>query len=491
MAQNKRIYRLNNFSGGENQLFPSVAMPSKFSTRMQNCHISDRGGIAKIPGYEKVNTDAVPETISTGFEFIKRDGITQIICAGGGKIFKVVGSALTSIKTGLNTSVKVWFTQMGDYCIMTNGIDTPMKYDGTTVSALGGLPTGSMFKKCHSHKGRVWAVDQLDKMTAFHSALNSPEDYTTAVNAGYIDFRFVLPRGDELVDICSFVDLIVFYFKQHIAIYSGTDPTTGGDFRIVQLIEGAGAMSQGVSTAIGTDLFCLNVTGVQSLRQVVSTGNLSVGGMSQPIQPSLKSEIVVNGGVMAMCHYPKLSWAMVLVGTRVFIYSYLHKAWGHMVGANITGMFNTVDGGLYMCGEGFLYRYGVDYSFAGSPMTMMWETGWINLSNGPNRFYPKIAEIICYPGRIGTIRLDLAYDFSTSMIENFLQFNTEQAPSLLDSAVTDTWDNSFYMDVGNYPLVRLPLFGGGKSMKMIFTNTSTDGPFEVNDITIQGVMGGM
>ena len=67
MSRNTRVYRLNNFSGGENQLYPSVAMPSKFSARLQNCHISDRGGIAKIPGYEKVNTAAVAETISTGF----------------------------------------------------------------------------------------------------------------------------------------------------------------------------------------------------------------------------------------------------------------------------------------------------------------------------------------------------------------------------------------------------------------------------------------
>lgn len=494
------IATINNFSGGENYLYPSLLMPPKFSAQMMNCHVSPRGGIAKIPGFVKVNSIPVAETLASGFEFRANTGVVELLAAGGGKIYKVDGTnELTSIKSGLDVTAKVWFAQIGSNVIIMNGVDVPMKYSGIAVSALGGQKAGTLLKKPHVHKGRVWAVDQNDKMSAFHSALNDAEDWTSANNAGYIDFRYVLPVGDELVDIKSFVDLLVFVFRNHIVVYSGNNPTNGGDFNLVQIISGTGAMAPGVVYSMGMDLFYLERTGLRTLRQTFTVGNLNIGNVSKAITPLIQSEITINAGnIYGFGQYRQNSWLALLVGSKVFLYSYEWKAWAHMSvpdpvdgeeDRRISGMFETASNDLYLCGNGYVYKYGTGYSFAGNPMAVWWETGWINLSRSPVKDHPRIAEVFCYPGKSMSISFDLAFDYGAPSGENLNTIDIEIAPYLLDSTVMDIWENVLYMDTSDYPVVRLPLFGAGKTMKFIVSCTNTDGPLEINQIVIQGRKG--
>lgn len=492
---------INDFSGGENYLFPNLAMPPRFSGQLQNCHVSPRGGIAKIPGFVKVNDVAVNEVLRTGFEFRSSTGVVKKLVAGSGTIYTANDDGtMTAIKNNLDVSAIVSFVQFKDLTIIMNGVDPPMKYDGATVTNLVGQKENTLLKKPHVHKGRVWAVDSTDKMSAFHSALNAAEDWTSADNAGYLDFRYVLPQGDELLDIKSFVDLLVFIFRNHIAIYAGSDPTSGGDFLLTQIIHGNGAVASNCSYSLGMDLFFLQREGLRSLRQAVTVGNLNINNVSKPITPSLQAEISLNtADVYSICQYRKNSWLMMLVNSRVFIYSYEWKAWAHMSipepiegeeDRRVFGMFTTSDGDVYLCGNGYLYKYGVGYSFAGSNMPMWWETGWMNLSRSPMKDHPRLAEITCYPGTIMDINMDLAFDFSASMQENFCTITTSPAPSLLDLPVSDIWDNSFYMDTSEYPPIRIPLFGEGKTVKFICSMSNTKGPLEINQIIIQGLKGG-
>jgi hypothetical protein len=61
----------------------------------------------------------------------------------------------------------------------------------------------------------------------------------------------------------------------------------------------------------------------------------------------------------------------------------------------------------------------------------------------------------------------------------------------MDEPVPDAWETCFYMDGGDRDPIRAPLFGGGRSVKLAFSNTSALGPIEINDLAIQAVRGGM
>ncbi|KAF0218792.1 MAG: hypothetical protein FD174_2575 [Geobacteraceae bacterium] len=489
-----QILRILDFSGGESSIYPYLAMPQKFAVKLQNCHVSETGGLGKIPGYSRVNLNPLEIAIKTGFEYKKSDGTTIILAAGSGKIWKLNVNVLEDLKIGLNGAAKVWFAQIADKCIMSNGVDVPMIYDGAAVPNLGGLPVNTKFIKPHVHKGRVWWTDGINRMMAFHSALNAPEDYTTAANAGYIDFRYVLPRGDELLDIVTYVDLLVFLFRNHVVIYSGTNPTAGGDFRVVQVISGVGVVSPNVALPLGSDLLFLHDTGVKSLRQVVTTGNMSIGDVSKYEATAIQREIkygLALGNDFAVAHYPQRGWSCFLINEVVWIYSYIWKAWGRMVGADVNGLFHLMNGRMYLCGTGLVYDYGGYWSFDQTPINMVWESPWMPYSRQNFMGYPKIMEMMFGKGVNINLDVMISHDMNAVMPGNIQTVQTKPGISFMDAPQADTWDNAFFMDsVTEFGALRLPLFGYGKAVQIIISNISTQGPIEWNNIIIQGVMGG-
>ena len=486
MARQSKIIRLADFTGGEASIFPVSKMPAKYSERLQNCHLSEHGSVEKIPGYVKVNTTTAGVTLTSGHEFRKSDGTVLTLVAGGGSIFKVVGDTLSAIKTGLDTSAKVSFATMNDLCIMVNGVDAPMKFDGTTVSALGGTPPATAFK-VHVHKGRVWFLEKTNRLLATHSALNDPEDYTTASNAGYLDFKFVLPHGDELLDVKTYIDLQIFYFRNHIAIYSGTNPTSSGHYNLVQLIEGSGVVATDTAIGLGSDMAFIYDSGVKSLRQVVTTGSLNVDDLSEKIDPVLRGEIK-TATVFSIAHYPKFGWLMLLINETVWIYSYTWKAWGRMVGADVKGMFSTTDGKVYLCGTGFLYEYGSGWDFAGVEPVFEWRLVWVQLSNSGIMVSPKMATVIMHPEAVTTLSLETKYDLNIAMTENFTTIDVQADSYNYIDSISD-WDAMNPMDEVLYTQARIPLFGRGRIMQMIFRNTSSL-PVDISDIVLQVVPGG-
>jgi hypothetical protein len=473
--------RLDDFTGGEASCFPISRMPSKYALLMQNCYINERGNISKIPGYIKLNTTPTGTVLQSGYEFRKTDGTIQILAAGGGHIYKLSGGELVSIKSGLDTSAKVYFSTMNNICIITNGVSGQQyKYDGTTVSALGGSPPNTSFKS-HVHKGRVWMIERTNKMLATHSSLNNPEEYTGGTS-GYIDFKYVLKEGDELVDMFTYVDLHVFVFKNHVAIYSGQTPSgVDADYQLVQLIKGVGAITTDVFQTLGTDAFILGRTGIKSLRQIVTTGSMTVEEMSKMISPTIMNEIAAGGSFYSSAHYPKFGWGLLLLHGNVWAYSYIWKAWSRIVGADIKGMFTGGDGTLYLCGEGYLYQFDSGYSFAGNNIEMEWQTAWLALSRTGDFVYPKMLEIMYYPAEVFSCDFSIIYDFSNISYESIVNITGLGGPSFDDVTDIDAlnpWDAALSMSY------RLPLFGRGRVASMKFRNVSATGPVEFANLNL-------
>lgn len=492
MANNNRQIRLADFSGGESAMFPAFHMPTRYSELLQNMHISERGTIKKIPGYHAINSQPVSEALQTGFEYRIASGTTQLLAAGGGGLF-IVGTTLTQIQSNMNTHARVFFTQMNDLCLMANGIsaDGPKKWDGTILSNLGGTPPATAFKM-HAHRGRVWAIERQNKMMASHSALNNPEDWTTANNAGYIDFRYVLPGGDELLDIATFVDLLVFFFRNHIVIYSGSNPTSSGDFVMTQCISGVGVVDTGTVQALGTDMSFLSSSGVKTLRQVVSTGALDVGDMSEHINPLIRGDIQAGSpGSFSVAHLPRLGWLMQSIKDTVWLYNYQRKAWARMVGADVRGMCCTIAGDVYILGSGYVYKYGSTWSFAGLAPVCVWSLAWIALDRSARVAMPKALELLLAPApQTTTLTVSFQYDLNIQRAEHNYVLEgvlSHHGQENIDSV--NDWDNINQLDSFGVQQITLPLFGAGRRMQIRLSNQSTTS-VEIADFIINVVIGG-
>lgn len=476
------VLPINNVSGGEASIFPVGKMPTKYSTLMKNCYVSEAGVISKIPGYAALNTTQIEEELFTSFRFFKANGEYEDLCAGGGKVFKMDDGELEAIKTGLDTSATCYFAQINNFVIIANGVNAPLKYDGTSVTTLGGTPPAKGFRP-HVHKNRVWFLDKSDRMMAYHSALNAGEDYT-GDGSGYIDFKFVLKRGDELVDIITYVDLLVFIFRSHIAIYSGSTPSgLSSDFVLVQLIDGVGAVGTGVTVPVGTDIAILTDQGVTTLRQTVSTGAIVSQSLSDTNAPVIRAAI--SGGALAGVHYKKYGWLLFLMGSTIYGYSYTWKAWFRIVGADAKGFSVTGDGTLLITGTGYLYQFDSGWSFNGSPIEMEWDTAWLNLSKGSNLLsYPKLLEITSSLQVPASIDLSVEYDVkgAPDPINTTTFALGGKAPEVDAQADFNAFDP---LDtVVPYETIRIPLFGGGRLMRLRFINKSIVGPIELSGFTV-------
>jgi hypothetical protein len=485
MTQRAGIARLGNLTGGEATVFPASAMPSKFSCLMQNCHVSESGSIAKIPGYVRVNAASCGVQLTSGFRYRMMDGTVVTLVAGGGTIYRLVGDALSPIKTGLNTSALLSFAAIGNTCIIVNGVDPHMKYDGNNVTELGAnVPAHCFF--AHVHKGRVWMLGRDG--IAYHSALNAPTDFSTPVNAGYIDFKFVLKRGVELLDCKTYIDLQVFFFRDAVVIYAGSNPTSEGDYRIVQQIDETGIARSNGSCPFGTDLVFVAPSGIKTLRQVVATGGLGfVGNLDQAIAAELYQDIK-RAGSLSVCHYPARGWLVFQIGNVIRIYNYVYKAWGRLVGGAINHVFSDDAGEMFFCGNGYLYRYGTGWTFDGALPEMIWETAWLTLSRQGFKTYPKILEITAFPERPLSLQMETMFDMAPPMAGQTTQIEIGPLNMTDIDAVTD-WDGLYPIDEVLFTSLRVPLFGGGRMMRLRFRNVSAL-PVSIADLAIQYQQGG-
>lgn len=477
---------LGDFTGGEASAFPLTNMPSKYSMLMQNCHVSERGGVAKIPGYVKVNTNNVGVDLVSGFEFTKANGATVKLCAGGGKIFKVNGVSLDQVHTGLDAAAKVHFTQANDMVVATNGVNAPHKSaDGTTWAALGQAPAKGLISRMH--QGRMWMNRTDDTMRADYSALRAIEDWTTAGNAGNYDYKFILSKGDRLIDFASYKGLLVNLFRRHIAIYAGSNPTDSGNFALQDIIGETGVMATGAALNVDNDLVYVYDSGIKRLRQAVINGPINADNLSALIDPTL-IPLLANLTTAATAHYAARKWLLFLINGTVWVYSYFWKAWSRIVGADVKGMFTDAAGKLYFTGSGFLYEFDSGHTFAGTLPEMLWQTAWLSFSKQRINAYPKLAEIVTYPLAPTTLEFQAAYDLQPAMPETSTALGIGPQNVTEIDAATD-FDAINPLDETPFYAPRIPLFGGGDLMSMTVGNTSNV-PVEISDIILQAARGG-
>lgn len=486
-----QLFRLKDFSKGMTSSRPITNMPANYSSLMQNCHITANGTVAKIPGYEKMHSTAAPVPLTNGYEFVKSDGTTEVVFSGGGKLFSFIpdtGQAQpTEIYTGMDVSAKCWFATINDLLVIVNGVDAPLKYDGTTVATLLGTPpVGS---HVHTHYNRLWMTDVTNKMIVNYSALNDPENWTSPNNAGFIDLSFVLTRADEVLEINSYINHIVFFCRYHIIIYSGTNPTPEGDFFLKQNIKNVGVITTGSTYEIGADLLFVTDTGVRTLSEATVTGSFEINTPSEEVSSAITSDIATAEGDVGIMHYPPLDWIMVITGEKIWIYNYALKAWGISTGMDIsTGVKYRANRLILLGDDGFAYEYGSGWSFGGQPVPVIWEGPFV-FPKPNGSVQPTMAEIWGYGYEID-INFRLRLD--NSHVQNENRFTLRDYPSVnMDEDFQDSWSNVLIMDSPDYDPIRIPLFGSGRVLQWSLINTGTDGPIDFLQIVLQAKYGSL
>lgn len=157
-------------------------------------------------------------------------GNKHLVRASNGTLQYWNGSAWTNISGSFNASAN-WdstnFDINGPALILTNGVDSPRYWNGSTLSTLSGAPIG---KYIASDNRRVYiAKDDEIHYCAFQDAL----DWSSAENSGIVEYY--TPNGGDLTGLKAFEGQIWAFKKDAYALIFHT-----GDARVThRLVEGS------------------------------------------------------------------------------------------------------------------------------------------------------------------------------------------------------------------------------------------------------------
>jgi hypothetical protein len=128
-------------TGGINLKWADTNLEDNESPNCKNVMMTRRGAITTRTGYVKLNASPVANypTCLGIYEYRQSNGTRIVISAFDEFLFSGVGT-LTPFVTGRDTSAWDYFTTLNNVCIVTNGVDNNMYYDGVNDFTLGITP---------------------------------------------------------------------------------------------------------------------------------------------------------------------------------------------------------------------------------------------------------------------------------------------------------------------------------------------------------------
>lgn len=213
--------RYRDFTGGENlKVLPEILASNQIASA-QNCIITDEGLLETREGKAKINTTSLGTgPIISAHRYTKENGSKYILAQHGTSLYAHTWDGSTpftsfgtAIKTGLNGAKlrsRVW----KDKLILTNGVDQPFTFDGSTCTDIANAPKSKVLEV---YAGRLWVVDVA---TGFLENSNL-EDYTVWTESGSYKVRD--GDGDSLAALCALPGGLVLFKQNTVQTLYGTN----------------------------------------------------------------------------------------------------------------------------------------------------------------------------------------------------------------------------------------------------------------------------
>lgn len=355
--------------------------------------------------------------------------------------------------------------------------------------------------QAHIHFNRLYHVDARDRRKARVSGANDPQDMTTdGAVLDPITFSYDLTAsGDVLQAIGSYQRFLIFAGRRAIYVYQGTTPvgaladiTPIGSFPI-------GVVSKFGLLDVGNDLLFLSDDGLQSIRIVVDADAIARANIAEPIRTTLRELIRdTSEDDLQLIHYPRRSWAILKVGTRLFVYNYVTildnptegiygGSWSLFQGgfAQQSAYLVRSNGDL-ICGgtSGQVYDFDTGlYSDDGVAIDTVYEPGWLSLES-PRRQTVRIKSTkhikwLTEVGAAITYSVNMTGGFQGEGIDTN-SFDAADAVAPIGVAVVGT-DKIGGSKVAN---IKIPLRVRGEVVKPRITTSTTTGPDILGRYTI-------
>ena len=459
-----------------------VDLSQNYALEAINCVIDKAGRVASRKGWTKAhaaNTDLSTSAITCIGELIRNDGSSTIVAAGGGFLFKLVGTTLTTLTYGgggvaPTISANNWkFCQLNDVAMFWQSGYDPLIYD-PAVSATqfrrlnektGTAGTVYQCNEAISAYGRVWACSTAtDKQTIVWSDLLTPHIWTGGTS-GSLDLRKIWPLGgDEVVALAAHNNLLFIFGKKQILIYSGAnDPAT---MVLSDSIVGIGCIARDSVQNTGEDIIFLANDGVRSVMRTIQEKSAPMRTLSRNVHQDIIDAIAAETGAIKSVYSASNTFYAITFPTSLTSYCFDTRAplqdgsartttWREI---NPTCFCETKSGTVYLGQAGYIGEYNGYYDDTES-YRMSYYTTWIDFEAPIQTSILKkaILTLIGLPNQ--TITFKWAYDY----VKTYFSQQTT-----LSGAITLTEYGISEYNIGEYS-------GGDILVKTISVNGSSAG----------------
>jgi len=457
---------------------------------LENVDRGESGAVSTRPGYSKLNSTVISpaggdNTIRSIYEYRKSTGTDLIIVNAGNSLYKYNGTNFDLIGTVTTANTKFSWTVMNDLLIGCNGVDIPIKYDGTTLANLGGSPPTGPSITTYYREHIMFAKG----LTIYFSAVGDPEDYTTVNNAGSLPVPAI--KGTHITGLLAFYDRLIIFTDHEVIALTGT-VSADFAFQPITYEYGNRGCHKAVVPAGNNDvLFCSN-RGVHRLAVTDAAGelgNLEETYASAKIEPTWQNLNAVNLTSRNAINNESESQIIFLVGfdgednDGALVADYYHRdrngnpTWvkytnypfftGYDVHSLNEGEHNVLLGGY----DGFVYLRGgnldVDQQI---PIKLSYVTDanlpeWEKLFRWINLFVVNIDAAVSIQE---PFTINASFDFGQRSISNTLSISLVGGKRLGIDWVLGT--DSFFVSSLSTPKVSIP--GVGRYVSLLFTFTS-------------------
>jgi hypothetical protein len=273
----------------------TFAMESGMALELENFEPDTGGGYRRINGFEKWNTNIVPQTASATEPVLMSAyfaGNSKVIAARGTSIYEAASGSgsWTSIDSGRSNAIRYSFDRYNlsgtELIVWADGANNATKYDGTTVTDLNatGAPANPKFVK-HFKNALFFAGMSASPEEVVFTAPYTDNDFSAANGAGSI-------RVDsKITALFPFRDELYIFAEERIYKLVGN---TIADFVMQPVTRDIGCLNGHTVQELAGDIIFLGRDGLRTVAGTAKINDVDLGTISKPVQELFEGETDVD-----------------------------------------------------------------------------------------------------------------------------------------------------------------------------------------------------
>ena len=463
------------------------------ATELENFEPSITGGYRRISGYQKWNSNIVPQDASSSEPILMSAYFKgNVLAARGGKVHKggTTGS-WTQIDSGRTNAGRYTFFRYNlagtDFIVWADGSNPASKYDNTTVTDLTGtgapadpsIVTG--FKDALFFAGMSSNPQELVFTAPF-----TDDDFSAANGAGTIGV------DSPITGLVPFRDFLYIFCEERIFRLAGN---TIADFTVQPITREIGCSNGFTIQEFAGDVVFLSKDGLRTIAGTEKIGDVELGTISKPVQERFAgvsdvdefNSVVIPDKTQYRIFFSNASTPRNTTKGLICVRKINNYEFADLRGirANSTDSIVVSGESIILHGDfdGFVYRQEKGNNFDGSDVTGKYRSPDFIMGDAGIRKRFQRVTINYSPEGLVNADLFLRYDYETGNAPRpaAYPFNSTSVVAVYGSSLYGTATYG-----GNInPIIRQPVEGSGFAMALRVNERGTSIPYSLKGFQLE------